>query len=299
MRRTPRRPGGQRAKYVTQIKPNYPTFLQPSRAATLRTRTPRNALTAERERRSVPRKPARGAIGSRGGALRRPRPGPRREHCPRAAASNAQPGGWAGAARKWQSTNDRGRGDDRRGRGCPSPGPIGGSRGPTGSSSGIQKRHPTGAPEHPAGSQCCGARRGRRKACPRCRRLTPGAARACTQDVVTRRYPLRRSSCGVRVRVAPLDGADPLEDRLREPAAAGGRASVSEGSDAAGSDLGARLPVEAPHDSNEGVSGKDYGPITSNGGSGCIRKQGIWGHTFLGPCLRLLTALKFLILRPL
>ena len=80
---------------------------------------------------------------------------------------------------------------------------------------------------------------------------------------------------GARVRVALLDGADPREDRLREPAAAGGRASVSEGSDAAGSDLGARLPVEAPHDSNEGVSGKDYGPITSNGGSGCIRKQGI------------------------
>ena len=104
---------------------------------------------------------------------------------------------------------------------------------------------------------------------------------------------------GTRVRVALLDGADPGEDRLREPAAAGGRASVSEGSDAAGSDLGARLPVEAPHDSNEGVSGKDYGPITSNGGSGCIRKQGIWDHTFLGPCLRLVTALKFLILRPL
>ena len=80
---------------------------------------------------------------------------------------------------------------------------------------------------------------------------------------------------GAGVRAALLDGADPRVDRLREPAAAGGRASVSEGSDAAGSDLGARLPVEAPHDSNEGVSGKDYGPITSNGGSGRIRKQGI------------------------
>lgn len=104
---------------------------------------------------------------------------------------------------------------------------------------------------------------------------------------------------GAPARFALPDGADPRSDRLREPAAAGGRASVSEGSDAAGSDLGVWLPVGAPHGSNEGVGGKDYGPITSNGGSGCIRKQGIRDHTFLGPCLRLITALKFLILRPL
>lgn len=205
----------------------------------------------------MPRKPARGAIGSRGGALRRPRPGPRREHCPRAAASNAQPGGWAGAARKWQSTNDRGRGDDRRGRGCPSPGPIGGSRGPT------------GAPEH----------RPALTASAQGLRDMPALNARAGEGLHTRRRhpPLPRAAMpdGARVRVALLDGADPRVDRLREPAAAGGRASVSEGSDAAGSDLGARLPVEAPHDSNEGVSGKDYGPITSNGGSGCIRKQGI------------------------
>jgi len=66
----------------------------------------------------------------------------------------------------------------------------------------------------------------------------------------------RRHSC--RVRVSQLRGpgyrpVHPGADRLREPAAAGGRASVSEGSDAAGSDLGARLPVGAPCDSIEGV----------------------------------------------
>ena len=44
-----------------------------------------------------------------------------------------------------------------------------------------------------------------------------------------------------------------LQTVKREPAAAGGRASVSEGSDAAGSVYGVRLPVVAPYGSNEGV----------------------------------------------
>ena len=88
-------------------------------------------------------------------------------------------------------------------------------------------------------------------------------------------------------------------DRLREPAAAGGRASVSEGSDAAGSDLGVRLPVGAPYDSLEGVRCREVTqrPTLMVAVAASAGKMDFEATLSCGASPRLFP-LKFLILRP-